>query len=263
MSDLTPAFGAGLSGGGITNLSTNAKTRQTGYASGMPDFARLLSAAFKSELSASRLLSVRTGCSPEQALRETLEASAGAGSLADLLAARGALKAADAARATARRDQRAAVLARRQARHDGLPTSWRAWFDGSAHPNPGDCGIGALLKGPGGERVEISRATGYGNSSEAEYRALIALLEAAVSKGAHGLTIYGDSKVVIDDVNGSNAAAAVSLYACRQSALALIAQLRAVTLRWIPRHKNSEADALSQLARRAPSTKPDEPFDEP
>jgi ribonuclease HI len=217
----------------------------------MPDFARLLSAAFKSELSASRRLSSRTGRSPEQALRETLAASAGAGTLADLLAARAALTAADDARAATRRNERAASLARRQTRHDGMPTAWRAWFDGSAHPTPGYCGSGALLKGPAGELVEISRAAGYGNSSEAEYRALIALLEAAVRSGAHGLTIYGDSKVVIDDVNGSYAAAAVSLHACRQTALALIAQLSDVTLRWIPRHKNVEADALSQLASRS------------
>jgi ribonuclease HI len=237
--------------------SANANRRETGYALRMPDFARLLSAAFKAELSASRQLAVRSGRTPEQALRATLEASAGAGSLADLLAARSALKAADAARAAARRDQRAAVLARRQARHDGAPSAWRAWFDGSAHPNPGDCGIGALLKGPGGERVEISRPAGYGNSSEAEYRALIALLEAAVSYGAHGMTIYGDSKVVIDDVNGSDAGAARSLHACRQAALALIAQLREVSLRWIPRHKNCEADALSQLGSRARPTIPD------
>jgi ribonuclease HI len=188
----------------------------------MIDFARLLSAASKSELRASRALVRRTGCSPEQALRQTLEASATA-------------------------------LARRKLRHDGPPTAWRAWFDGSAHPNPGACGIGALLTGPAGERIEIARAAGYGNSSEAEYRALIALLEAAVQAGAHGLTIYGDSKVVIDDLNGSDAAAAPSLGQLRQAALALTAQLRGFTLRWIPRHKNSEADALSQQARSAPT----------
>jgi ribonuclease HI len=163
---------------------------------------------------------------------------------------------ADDARALARAARRAAALARRRLRHDGPPTAWRAWFDGSAHPNPGNCGIGALLTGPAGERIEISRAAGYGDSSEAEYRALTALLEAAVQAGAHGLTIYGDSKVVIDDVNGSDAAAAPALNELRQVALALTAQLRGVTLRWIPRHRNSEADALSQLAR-SPSTSTD------
>jgi ribonuclease HI len=204
----------------------------------MTELARLISAAYKAELSASRRMASRTGCSPEQALRDTLQESAGAGSLAELLDARGALQAADAARAAA------------QGPRDGQPTPWRAWFDGSAHPNPGDCGIGALLEGPAGERIEISRAAGYGNSSEAEYRALIALLEAAVDCGAHGMTIHGDSKVVIDDLNGPFADAAVSLQDCRTQALALIGQLRAVTLRWVPRHKNSHADALSQRAGR-------------
>jgi ribonuclease HI len=226
----------------------------------MTDFARLSTAAFKTELTASRLLARRTGCSPEDALRTTMKAAAGAASLDELMAAREAAKTAAATRAELRDALRAAALAKRQSRHDGRPTPWRGWFDGSAHPNPGDCGIGALLLGPGGEQIELSRATGYGNSSEAEYRALVALLEAAVSHGAHGLTIYGDSKVVIDDVTGTDAQAAVSLRPCRQAALALIAQLRGVTLRWIPRHKNSAADALSQRARRINTPSPENTF---
>jgi ribonuclease HI len=225
----------------------------------MPEFDLLLSAAFKSEIRASRHMSERTGRSPEEALRATLAAAAGAGTLTGLVDQRIAAKRADEDRASARRDQRAATLARRQARHDGKPTAWRAWFDGSAHPNPGDCGIGALLLGPSGQRVELSQAAGYGNSSEAEYRALIAVLESAVQNDAHGLTVYGDSKVVIDDVNGSDFAAAVSLRELRTTALALIAKLRDVTLRWVPRHKNGQADALSQLAVRAPSAGADTP----
>ena len=215
----------------------------------MPEFKRLLSAAFTSELRASRRLASRTGCSPEAALRATLAASAGteaeadAGavdrSLAGLLTARDALRVADAARA--------AAIARQAV---GQPPAWRGWFDGSAHPNPGECGIGALLKGPGGEHVEISRAAGYGNSSEAEYRALVALLEAALDCGAHGLIIYGDSKVVIDDINGRFADAVVSLLDCRAQALALMARLPEVSVRWIARHKNGAADALSQRAGR-------------
>ncbi|MDB5910131.1 MAG: hypothetical protein JWP34_4245 [Massilia sp.] len=215
----------------------------------MTDLNRLISVASKSELTASRQLSRRTGCSPEQALRQTLEAIAGAGSLAQLIDERASRREAEAARAAARDAERAVNLARRKSRHDGPPTAWRAWFDGSAHPNPGECGIGALLTGPADQRIEISRAAGYGNSSEAEYRALIALLEAAVQAGAHDITIYGDSKVVIDDFNGNDAAAAPSLGELRRSALGLSRRLRGCALRWIPRHKNTEADALSQLAR--------------
>lgn len=208
----------------------------------------LFDAANKTERAASRRLAGAAGISQEQALRQVLEASAGEAGLAVLLAERGALRAGERLRAAARLARKEAALALRQVRHDGAPTAWRAWFDGSAHPNPGRCGIGALLKGPHGELVEISQPAGYGNSSEAEYRALIALLEAALHSGAHELTIYGDSQVVVNDVNGVRHAGAPSLEPYRLAAQALLAQLRAVTLRWVPRHKNLEADALSQRA---------------
>jgi ribonuclease HI len=130
--------------------------------------------------------------------------------------------------------------------------AWRAWFDGSARPNPGRCAIGAVLAGPAGQMVEISRPAGYGDSSEAEYRALIAVLEAAIAHQAHQLTIFGDSLVVVDDVNGPDHAAAPALQAYRRAVHALLAQLGDVTLRWIPRHRNSAADALSQRASLAP-----------
>lgn len=208
----------------------------------------LFDAANRTERAAGRRLAGDTGISGEAALRQTLEAAAGEAGLAALLAERAVLRAGERLRADARRARKEAALALRQARHDGAPTAWRAWFDGSAHPNPGRCGIGAVLKGPDGELVEISQPAGYGNSSQAEYRALIALLEAAVRGGSHGLTIYGDSQVVVDDVNGALDAGAPSLASYRLAARALIGQLRGVTLRWVPRHKNLEADALSQRA---------------
>lgn len=227
------------------------KLAQTGYAHGMIELSYLLDAAFKAERSASLRLAARTGMAEELALRQTLEASAGAAGLAGLLAERHALRAAHAARIAVRRTQKAEALVLRQARQAGPPTPWRAWFDGSARPNPGQCAIGAVLKGPAGEQIEISRAAGYGNSSEAEYRALIALLEAAVQAGSHPLTVYGDSQVVIDDVTGADSAAAPSLAEYRVLARALLGQLPAVTLRWIPRHRNPEADALSQRGSAA------------
>ncbi|MFP5393775.1 MAG: ribonuclease HI family protein [Gammaproteobacteria bacterium] len=136
----------------------------------------------------------------------------------------------------------------RLTRHDGPPTAWRGWFDGSAKPNPGRCGIGALLCGPGDERIEISRAAGYGNSSEAEYRALIALLQAACAANASDLTVYGDSRVIVDDINGPFEQAAPALAALRSEAVTLLARLGHVSIRWVPRHKNQQADLLSQQA---------------
>lgn len=212
----------------------------------MNEHAELHEIAWKSELKSSRRLAAASGITEHEALRKTLGAIAGKAGLAALIAARVALRQAAADRLRAREQSRAALEAARKTRHAGAATAWRAWFDGSAHPNPGRCGIGALLLGPGGERIEISRPAGYGNSSEAEYMALIALLQAAVASSSHDLSICGDSQVVVNDMNGPEAMAAASLRAYRTEARALLAQLRGVTLRWIPRHKNGEADVLSQ-----------------
>jgi ribonuclease HI len=205
-------------------------------------------AAYKSERTASRRLARTRGLSATEALRLTLQASAGQAGLAALVTARAALRARDAERDAARAALRAAAKARSDARHEGRPTAWRGWFDGSARPNPGRCGIGALLLGPDGAVVEIARDAGHGNSSEAEYAALVALLEAALAHGVSDVALHGDSRVVIDDVTGPDAFAAPALHDWRQRARALLAQLPQATLRWVPRHKNTAADALSQHA---------------
>jgi ribonuclease HI len=206
-----------------------------------PDLDRI---AFKAERAASRRLALAEGLSADQALRRTLELAAGAAGLAALVEVRTGMLAAQAARDAARASAKAAATSRR----DAQPTAWRGWFDGSAKPNPGRCGIGVRIEGPDGRVIELAQPVGHGNSSEAEYRALIALLETAVAHGAHELTVHGDSRVVIDDVTGPGLYAAPALAGYRARAMALLAGLPDVRLRWVPRHKNAGADALSQRA---------------
>jgi len=128
------------------------------------------------------------------------------------------------------------------------PAAWRAWFDGSATPNPGRIGIGALLQGPAGERIEISRRAGHGSSGDAEYLALIALLERAVEMQLPELLVYGDSQVVVHDVLLALGSGSRALEAHRERVGVLMAQLALVNVRWVPRHRNGEADLLSQRA---------------
>jgi ribonuclease HI len=222
------------------------------------DHAALLAAAFKGELATSRKLAARTGMPEAEALCATLTLRAGVAGLDQLLAARAAERLRSEHGAEARRALAEAALARRGGANSA-PPAWRAWFDGSARPNPGRCGIGAVLEGPGGVRIEVSRLAGYGNSSEAEYQALIAVLEAAVEHGVPGLAIHGDSQVVIDDVHAPDSASAPVLRAYRERVRTLLARLPGTTLRWIPRHKNLEADALSQ--RAVPPHASEEPHD--
>lgn len=163
---------------------------------------------------------------------------------------------ADGAEAAARKLRKQEKMQMRRAQlaltrqDDGGPLAWRGWFDGSAHPNPGKLGIGALLLGPNGERIEVSRAAGYGNSSEAEYAALTAVLQAALALRPPPvqLLLYGDSQVVINDVLATTPVGAKGLETQRATVVALLLQCHDVTLRWLPRHRNGEADKLSQLA---------------
>jgi ribonuclease HI len=105
-----------------------------------------------------------------------------------------------------------------------------------------------VLKSPHGETVEISAEAGRGDSSAAEYLALIALLEAARRAGARTLSIYGDSRVVIDDMLAPRDGGIRSLTHHAMHARSLITQIGEVRLQWIPRERNASADALSRRA---------------
>jgi ribonuclease HI len=213
-----------------------------------PEFETLATAAFKGERVAARRLAARVQLSEAQALLQVLTFAAGKLGLAHLLAEREQLRLRDEQRRQARQAASAHKLALRKAAMQPSANAWRGWFDGSAHPNPGQIGIGALLCGPDGQRLEISRRAGVGNSSEAEYLALTALLEAAREMGATALTVYGDSQVVIDDVNLGAVRSAKTLAEHRARVVHLMTDLGEIRLRWLPRHRNGEADRLSQQA---------------
>lgn len=217
------------------------------------EFEVLATAAYKGERVAARRLASRTRTPEADALHQVLTLTAGAQGLPHLLAEREQLRLRDEARRTARTEEKAQQQALRKARLQPDADAWRGWFDGSAHPNPGQIGIGALLCGPAGERIEISRRAGHGNSGEAEYLALTALLETAAQHCATGLVVYGDSQVVINDVNLSAQAVtagrgAKGLEAHRARTVELMMALGQVSLRWVPRHRNGDADRLSQQA---------------
>lgn len=213
-----------------------------------PLFSELAAVAFHTERVRARRLAATNRLGWEQALRATLEAVAGDAGLSPLIADRRASQALDAARRAQKIEARCAAQAAKKRGPAHPPGTWLGWFDGSARPNPGDIGIGALLAGPDGQHLEISRRAGYGNSGEAEYLALIALLEAALPLSPAALLIHGDSQVVIGDAGSPDDDGAAGLEQYRQRARTLMAQLPDVTLRWVPRHKNAQADRLSQRA---------------
>lgn len=129
------------------------------------------------------------------------------------------------------------------------PSTWQAWFDGSALPNPGRLGLGVVVESPEGLRFEYSvRGQGIGCSNEAELQALCAALAYAYEAGARSLVLRGDSDFAVRHGAGL-ADTDVARFA------PLIGQARAWAERfeclewcWVPRHRNGEADRLSRRA---------------
>jgi ribonuclease HI len=121
-------------------------------------------------------------------------------------------------------------------------------FDGASRGNPGEAGAGALLRDPEGRRIwEVARPLGRRTNNEAEYAALILLLEEAERRGIGELEIRGDSRLVVEQVRGRWKISAPHLRPLAERARALMAG-RAVRLLWVPREENREADALSNRA---------------
>jgi len=125
---------------------------------------------------------------------------------------------------------------------------WLAWFDGSAKPNPGQCNLACILKGKNNALYRHTTSIGYGDSSDAEYQALLAALLLITDKvpdvDRTKVLLRGDSQVVINDVLGPDHKASARLTHYRLQARSLMAALPGLTLKWVPRHKNTEVDAL-------------------
>ncbi|HEY8101610.1 MAG TPA: ribonuclease HI family protein [Burkholderiaceae bacterium] len=209
-------------------------------------FEQLCAIAYKKERVLGRRLAKNMALSEEEALKQVLIKAASNRSLEHLISERLQTTENGIAKLAERRQQQAEALAKRRASTQPDPSAWLAWFDGATSPNPGKMGIGGLLKDPDGRIVEISFGAGHGDSNEAEYLALIAVLEEAVRIQPDKLMVYGDSRVVIDEMNGVTYIGANNLKGVSEQAKRLIAQLNAVSLHWTPRKKNAAADALSQ-----------------
>lgn len=128
-------------------------------------------------------------------------------------------------------------------------SSWTVHCDGSAVPNPGRMGLGAVLVAPDGTRHALSRATqSVGCNNEAELRALTDALLAAHAQGATAVQVYSDNSIVVEQLSGRGVQPIARLAALFDEARALLARFDHVALQWIPRHRNGEADALARAA---------------
>jgi ribonuclease HI len=123
---------------------------------------------------------------------------------------------------------------------------WRMYFDGSLKLQ--GAGAGILFIAPGGEQLKYALQLLFSASNNAaEYEALIHELNIAISLGIKRLMVYGDSLVVISQINKewdcSNDFMSKYCTAVRK----LEDKFEGLEFHHVERDRNAAADALSKL----------------
>ena len=127
------------------------------------------------------------------------------------------------------------------------------WVDGGARGNPGPAAIGAVIKDEQEQLItSLSRRIGIGTNNQAEYMALIAALEKAISLGARQVHVKSDSELMVKQLNGNYRVKNANLKPLYQKVKQLQDSLQEFTIAHIPRQQNREADRLVNQALDMP-----------
>lgn len=128
------------------------------------------------------------------------------------------------------------------------------YCDGASRGNPGDASIGAILYRDAGDELEpvetIAETIGYTTNNQAEYRAVIAGVEAAIRHEPDELVVRADSLLVVNQLNGDWRVKDAGLRPLAKRVAGLLRSFPegSVRIEHVPREENEEADALANAA---------------
>lgn len=123
---------------------------------------------------------------------------------------------------------------------------YEGYFDGSAKPNPGIMTIGGFIKDPKSTTIHsYSVELEYGTNNESEYLSFIRLLNDTIKLNIKKIKLYGDSALVVNQVN-RKWKANKKMRPYRNEAILLLDQIDEWYLKHIKRHLNKEADSLTR-----------------
>ena len=124
-------------------------------------------------------------------------------------------------------------------------------FDGASRGNPGVAGAGALLRRKRDDRIveELLEYLGPERTvNEAEYAALCLGLRKAVELGIRKIEVRGDSKLIVNQVDGSFKLKSANLKSMHAEACALKGEFDEFTISHVKREFNKHADHLANMA---------------
>jgi ribonuclease HI len=121
--------------------------------------------------------------------------------------------------------------------------------DGGARGNPGPAAIGYVIHNQKGEVVEkFGKTIGQTTNNQAEYKALIAGLESALSLGVEKIICLLDSELIVNQMKGKYKIKEPGLKVLASDVLRLTAKFKAMDFQHVPREKNQLADELVNQA---------------
>lgn len=125
--------------------------------------------------------------------------------------------------------------------------TWYAYTDGASRGNPGDAGVGVIVKDEQGRTVlSVHGFIGRTTNNVAEYTAFKTLLERLEAGQCTKLVVHSDSELLVRQVNGQYRVKDPGLKKHHEDVRRLISSLPCeVEVRHIPREQNSEADRLA------------------
>ena len=131
----------------------------------------------------------------------------------------------------------------------------KVYIDGASRGNPGKAGVGVVIQH---EKKVIGFATKWiGNNvtnNFSEYEALIFGLERLIANGLstqeHYITIFTDSKLIVDQINGKNSIKSGKLLSQWEKSISLMKVFPNIFLEYTPKKlkHNKLADKLANLA---------------
>lgn len=124
----------------------------------------------------------------------------------------------------------------------------RLQCDGASRGNPGPAALGVVVSLDGVEIYRHGRALGTLTNNQAEYRSLLAGLEAVRRLGFRRLEVAMDSELVVRQLEGRYKVKNAGLKPLHAAAKAALAGFDAARVRHVPRGENAAADALANEA---------------
>ena len=125
----------------------------------------------------------------------------------------------------------------------------RLFTDGASRGNPGEAAVGLVLQDEQGRLLaRRHRYLGRATNNVAEYVALARGLRLAAEFNPSELEVCLDSNLVVEQVNLRWKVKDENLRVLHGEVRKAMADFAKITIRYIPRERNTEADALANLA---------------